>query len=227
MDVANIWQDSLNTVNGWFSAEQSGDILTLASVSLLALVSVVVGAFVARHSIRKLTTESLERQQQQVLANQRAAVDGFLHALHVESKVVFETFQTKVGKAFETLEENEALLKCYPQASDYFCVYNNNTKMLGEITNDALRLQIVKANALFKAFLDTLRYHDQLVSQFNALDLIAHQSQKPIDEGTAKRQLNTVKEHTKTLKLEHSVMSAQMYQMISMLRSHRHNKLDS
>ncbi len=226
MDVANIWQDSLNTVNGWFSAESSGEVLTLASVSLLALVSVVVGAFIANHSIRKLARESIDRQHQQEIENQQAAVDGYLHALHVESKVVFETFQTKIGKALETLEQDEAFLKSYPQGSEYFCVYNRNTQMLGEVSNDALRLQIVKANSLFKAFLDTLRYHDQLVAHFNALDLLAEQSQKPIDEGAAKRQLSVVREHTKALKLEHSIMSSQMYQMIAMLRSHRHKKVD-
>ncbi len=226
MDAATVWQDSVSTVNGWFSGEQSGEVLTLGSIGVSALVCVVLGAVIASNISRKITRKSIQDQQQLAIAAEQTAIDGFLQALHVESKVVFETFQTKVGKEVETLIDGEAYLKSYPQASEYFCVYNNNTHMLGVVANDALRLQIVKANTLFKAFLDTLRYNDQLVSHFNALDLIAHQSQKPIDEGAAKRQLSIVKEHTKSLKLEHSVMSAQMYQMIAMLRSHRQNKSD-
>lgn len=227
MDLSKMWGDSVNTVSGWFSTEQSADLLSLGSVAVLVVICMLVGAFLAIHNTRKLTKIAISNQLQSHLIAEQEAVDGFLQALHVESKVAFEAFQSKIGKELETLEPGEAFLKHFVLSNHHFCVYHNNTQMLGAISNDALRLQIVKANTLFKAFQDTLGYHDQLVDHYNQLDLLAHQSQKPIDEGAAKRQLHLVKEHTKALKLEHSVMSAQMYQMIAMLRSHRNTKASS
>ncbi|MFT5706196.1 MAG: hypothetical protein ACI9ES_000467 [Oceanospirillaceae bacterium] len=224
MEFPQILESTFTEVINWFSSAELANILANNSVWLSTLMGLFVGVMIAAHYAKKMALKgALERQQ---LANEadKNEIDGYLQALHVESKIVFENFQNKIGKEIESLSEGGALLQNYVQNSDYFFVYNANSQLLGRISNDALRLQIVKANTLFKILLDSLMYNDVLYKQYCEITVIAELSQKPIDEGRVQRQLNIIKQHAKILQKEQVLMAAQMSQMLSMLRSHRQEK---
>lgn len=224
MSVAQWWNNAAETVNSWVTTEHSIDLLTIGWLASALLLGTALGAgFVLKHA-RSTLTNAVKVQNKRDIAAQNKAIDGYLQALQVESKVVFDIYKTKLSGELEALAEGEALLKGFPHARDCCCVYFNNTHFLGKITNDALRLQIVKAHTLFNHFAAVLDHHNRLVTAFSELDLLAQQSQKPIDQHRAQRQLNLIKEHCKVLKLDYAVMSAQMHQMIVMLSSHRQQK---
>ncbi|MEH6442940.1 MAG: hypothetical protein V7784_03500 [Oceanospirillaceae bacterium] len=224
MEFTQILKSTATDVTSWFSSEEPASILASNSVWLTSLLGLLIGAVIAAHYAKKVALQAVFERQQ--LANQadKNEIEGYLQALHVESKIVFENFQNKIGRDIESLSEGGALLQNYVQNSDYFFVYNANSQLLGRISNDALRLQIVKANTLFKILLDSLMYNDVLYKQYCEISVIAELSQKPIDEGRVQRQLNKMKQHAKFLQKEQILMTVQMSQMLSMLRSHRQEK---
>lgn len=221
MEFTGFFEESISTINDWFSADQSADFLSQNSHWLSAVSGVFIGVLLAAYYAKKIALSAVKEQQAQQLTLEKNTVNGFLQALLVESKIVLEIYQDKIGKQLDELEQGQPLACNYSQNSDYFCVYNNNTHMLGRLTNDALRMQIVKANTLFKGVLNSLEENNGLYIEYLGLLSVAQSSLKPLDENKAKKQLGLLKVQAVLIKKEHVLMSVQMQQMLDMLRANR------
>jgi hypothetical protein len=221
MEYRGFFEEAISTVNGWFTNEQHADFLVQNGLWLSAVCGLFIGVLLAANYAKKIALSTAKEQQAQRLTIEENAVKGFLQALLVESKIVLEIYQNKIGKQLDELEQGQPLTCNYSQSSDYFCVYNNNTHMLGRLTNDALRMQIVKANTLFKGVLNTLEENNGLYIEYLGLLSVAQSSLKPIDENKAKKQLELLKAQAILVKKEHVLMTVQMQQMLDMLRVSR------
>ncbi|MCJ8338912.1 MAG: hypothetical protein MJK10_10600 [Pseudomonadales bacterium] len=220
MDFTAIFNDALETTSHWLPEGFVEQPINYSWPFLSALLGMLVGALFAARYCRKLAQQSHQAMQQQVQISEKKALDGFLQALQVESKIVFDNYENRIGLEIEQLKEEDPLLRSYPQNSDYFSVYNSNTALIGQVPDPALRLQIVRANTLFKTMLSSLQINAQLHCEYLRLQEKAEASQAPIDASIANKQLKVLRKQGGLLKREHLLTKVQILKMLSLLQAY-------
>ena len=216
--------NALETVSQWLPEAFVEQPINYSWPFISALLGMLIGALFAARYCRKLALQSQHAVQQQVQISDKKALDGFLQALQLESKIVFNHYENRIGQDIEQLKEGEPLLQNYPQNSDFFSVYNSNTALIGQVADAALRLQIVKANSLFKVMLNSLQINAQLRDEYLRLQEKAEVSQAPIDASRANRQLKVLQQQSGLLKREHLLSKVQMLKMLSLLQAYAQAK---
>jgi len=224
MDLTATFNNVLETVSQWLPEAFVEQPIDYSWPFISALLGMLIGALFAARYCRKLALQSHQAVQKQVQVSEKKRIDGFLQALQVESKIVFDHYENRIGLDIEQLKEEELLLQSYPQNSDCFSVYNSNTALIGQVPDAALRLQIVRANTLFKAMLTSLKINTQQRDEYLRLLEKSEVSQAPIDASKASKQLKILKRQGPLLKREHLLSKVQMLKMLSMLQAYSQAK---
>ncbi|EPJ51780.1 MAG: hypothetical protein OFPI_16340 [Osedax symbiont Rs2] len=220
MDLTQILNDALETASQWLPEAFVEQPINYSWPFISALLGVLIGALFAARYCRKLALQSQQAVQHQAQVNEKKVLDGFLQVLQLESKIVFDHYENRIGLDIEQLKEGEPLLQSYPQNSDFFSAYNSNTALIGQVPDAALRLQIVKANTLFKAMLNALQINAQLRDEYLRLLEKADVSQAPIDASKANKKLKVLQQQGLLLKREHLLSKVQMLKMLSLLQAY-------
>lgn len=221
MVVADFFNNTMSNINQWFAGEQSAQLPVDVLWWLLAVAAFLLGASVGY--FRRAKNSSVHVENLPVLDTAPTSDSSFvyLQLLLAETKIVIERYQSELGERLENTAKDETPKLEAPINAKDLHIYYSMTDDLKKLDNSALRLQIVKANTLFKLTLNRFQYYRELHREFEHLSKISAQSQKPIDNNITAQARIQLQRELKVLRQDHLVMMTQMQQMFTMIRSNQ------
>jgi len=111
------------------------------------------------------TRISYKNQIKQAQENDEKLIKSLLQSIHDEINIIYEIYQDSIGKIIDNLPKGAPLDGYYPLESEYFTVYNGNSCLIGRITDNDLRKQIIKTYTLAKGMVDALRQNNNFIEK--------------------------------------------------------------
>jgi hypothetical protein len=229
MSVQSFFDDSVNSVQQWLNAD-SEQVINNSHIAWLLLAVLVIGLIAIVLSIgnnrqmKRLKSSSLGDIEIAKDADSEQQVDwqsGFVQTLHVEAKIDFLYYQDTLAAKIENIASRKAHYEYSAQYSKLFSFYHLNLMTVTGLSNDALRLQIVKANTLFARLANTIEHNNKLYTVFLSLQELAQRTERPIDESKLQAHVLLMQKHGQIMLNAHNLMMPQLRQMLSMLSSAR------
>ncbi|MGD0399973.1 MAG: hypothetical protein ABSC04_13760 [Syntrophobacteraceae bacterium] len=166
-----------------------------------------------------ISTQKAHRNQlKQVAQNEEKIIKALLQALHDELETVFDRYQEAIGSMLESLKDGEPLLMYYPLVSDFFTVYNGNSFLIGRISDNDLRKQIIKTYTLAKGMADSLRMNNDLNQKYEYWHQIFQESQSEVHKQKVIAHFGVLIEYAKKLKIGHQQVKTEAAQLLRSLR---------
>ncbi|NQZ32079.1 MAG: hypothetical protein HRU06_12440 [Oceanospirillaceae bacterium] len=221
MEIAEFFNSTLSDINHWYAGEQpvplSGDVKWWVLAAATFLLGCGIGYYRRAKTLRAPVDNIPAKQPATNASNSYA----YLQMLLAETKIVIERYQTELGVVLENSSVDDNLkLEAAISAEDLH-IYYTAIDDLKNLENSALRLQIVKANTLFKLTLHRFKYYRELHCEYEGLTQIAAKSQIPLDSNRVAQSRLKLQRERKRLRQDHLVMITQMRQMFTMIRSHQ------
>ena len=166
----------------------------------------------------KATDKAFDHQRRHTAELEARTIAGFLQAIHDEIETVMDRYQEAMGVQIESLKDGEPLSIYYPLVSDFFTVYNGNGFLIGRISDNDLRKQIIKTYTLAKGIVDSFRMNNDLVGRFEHARKIYEETKQDIHMQQATAHYNSLIEYAKTLKESHQVLKAEASSLLRTLR---------
>jgi len=223
MDVTGFLDNVQERVSFWFKEEE---VLSISAqyefwvIAVIVLLLCVISAFLFR---RKASSVPLLETVDSAKKNVDHSSDVFLQLLLVESKLIFERYQSDIAAFSYQSIEDSVRLDCAISGTDFF-VYNSGFEDLKALKHSALRLQIVKAYTQFKLVLCSIEQCQKQYSEYVSYSRIAASSQKPIDDNASAKSRLMLQKRLRDFEQENQQMTLQMEQMLTMIRSVRQKR---
>lgn len=182
------------------------------------LIGAIVGAFVAGYCSIKATEIAHRNQKTQSEENEKRLLVGLLQSIHDEIETVFEGYQETMGAKLESLSEGDGLIWYYPLVSDYFTIYNSNGFLIGKISSNDLRKQIIKTYTLAKGMIDSYRMNNDLVGKFEYANKLSEETGSVVHKNQANARYSGLIEYAKTLKESHKELKSEVSGLLRELR---------
>jgi hypothetical protein len=227
MSVQSFFDDSVNNVQQWMNAG-SEQVINNTHIAWLLLVVLVIGLIAIvisisnSNHIKRLKRPPLDSPVSDTVSTQ--SIDwqsGFVQALHVEAKIDFLYYQETVAANIESIVSSKAHYEYSANYTKLFAMYHCNLTKVASLSNDSLRLQIVKSNTLFARVANTIEHNNQLYKMFLSLQQQAEQTERPIDESKLQAHVLLMRKHGQIMMAAHELMVPQYRQMLAMLSSAR------
>lgn len=113
----------------------------------------ILGGFLAQMKAHH-DTKKLEREK----------LISYLLAIRAELETTWEVYMKDVGKMIEDYKEGGQLFFHWRVEADYFSIYHSNAHLIGSVTDDTLRKNIVETYTLAKSHLDSWTVNNELLS---------------------------------------------------------------
>ncbi|WP_298407691.1 hypothetical protein [Janthinobacterium sp.] len=107
---------------------------------------------------------------------------GLLLSIRDELSINLQLAQVMVGEQLESTEPGQAFFGIFPVAEKPFNIYNSLCNRLPLITDEVLRLQIIKTYAIAEGAIQTFRFNNKLNADFEIAKKLARKSKSIIDE---------------------------------------------
>ena len=133
--------------------------LRVVAKSMMPVILVLTGAWFAYHN--QIKRDEIRRCEE---------VEGVLQAIHVEITVLWERYMEAMGNRMEKLEKGSYFPYKWDPSRDYFTIYNSNAHVIGQIEDEDLRRDIVKAYTLSKALLDSYKTNSELLVRYEKVE---------------------------------------------------------
>jgi len=220
MDVTALLDSMQARVNFWFKEEEVPNIFASYEFWVITAVILLLGIILVLFLKRKASSAPLLKTVDSAKKNIEHSSDVFLQLLLVESKLIYERYQSDIAAFSSKSIEDLVRLDCSIQATD-FLVYNSGFEDLKALKHSALRLQIVKAYTQFKLALRSVEQCQKQHLEYIARSRVAAASQKPIDDNATAKSRLMLQRQLRSFDEESQQMTLQMEQMLSMIRSVR------
>ena len=220
MDVTGFLDSVQERVNFWFKEEEVLSISTRYEFWVIAVIVLLLGIILVFLFKRKASSAPLLETADNAKKNVEHSSDAFLQLLLIESKLVFERYQSDIAAFSYQSIEDSVRLECSINAAD-FLVYNSGFEDLKALKHSALRLQIVKAYTQFKLALCSVEQCQKQHLEYISYSRVAAASQKPIDDNASAKSRLMLQKKLRNFDEENQQMTLQMEQMLSMIRSVR------
>lgn len=181
-------------------------------------VAAIVGGLIAGFFSLFATKMAFNNQKAQSQDNERAIISSLLQAIHDELETVQDRYQETMGSRLESLADNEPLNFYYPLVSDFFSVYNGNTFLIGRISNNDLRKQIIKTYTLSKGMVDSFRLNNDLVHKFEYANKLYDETKQEVHKQHAIAHYKSLISYATTLKQGHNVLKNEISDLLRTLR---------
>jgi hypothetical protein len=183
-----------------------------------AITGAIVGSLTTGYFVLKSTKNAHDNQLKQAAQNENKLIRGVLQAIHDEIETVFERYQEGMGAKLESLKDGEPLLVYYPLISDFFTVYNGNSFLIGRISDNDLRKQIIKTYTLAKGMVDSFRMNNELNQKYEYWLQIFQESKSVIHQQKAAAHYGALVVYAKALKISHQQVKMETTQLLRSLR---------
>jgi len=220
MDVIGFLESVQQRVNFWFKEEEVSSITTSYEFWAIATVVLLLAIIFIFLFKRKTSSAPLLETVDSARNNIEHSSEVFLQLLLVESKLVFERYQSDIAACSYQSIEDSVRLDCSISSAD-FLVYNSGFEDLKALKHSALRLQIVKAYTQFKLALCSVEQCQKQHLEYVTSSRVAATSQKPIDDNACAKSRLMLQRQLRSFDEENQKMTLQMEQMLSMIRSVR------
>jgi len=220
MDVTAFLDSVQERVNFWFKEEEVSSITANYEFWIITAVVLVLGIIFAFFFKRKTSSTPLLETVDSPHKNIEHSSDVFLQLLLLESKLVFERYQSDIAACSYQSIEDSVRLDCSISSAD-FLIYNHGFEDLKALKHSALRLQIVKAYTQFKLALCSVEQCQRQHLEYITYARVAAASQKPIDDNATAKSRLMLQRQLQSFDEENQQMILQMEQMLSMIRSVR------
>jgi len=181
------------------------------------LVSAVIGGLIgggfAILAVWVAHRNDLQRQHK----TKQAEMKGFYHALLTETQVLWEQYMWGMGKHLESLLQGEPLLYYYPVTQDYFTVFEKNAHLIGQVQNVGLRQSVVEFYTKAKGLIDSYRFCNHLVSEYENKMVLAAETNNPLHVRLRDALLQSITQYTGKLKESHNAMKEKVVALSRML----------
>lgn len=185
-----------------------------------AITGAIIGGFIAGYFALRATKNAHRNQMEQAAKNEATLIRGVLQAIHDEVETLFERYQETMGAQVESLEEGKPLLLYYPLVSDFFTVYNGNSFLIGRISDNDLRKQIIKSYTLAKGMVDSFRLNNDLIQKFEYWDQMFQESKSQIHQQKAAAYYHSLVDYAKKIKVTHQQLKSETENLLRSLRKH-------
>lgn len=189
-----------------------------SNATIASIVGAIIGGAMTGFFTIKATSNSQKHQREQTQRNEEILIKGLLQSIHDEIETVFERYQETMGAKLESLNDNEAIIYFYPLVSDFFSVYNGNTFLIGRISDNDLRKQIIKTYTYGKAIIDSFRMNNDLLSKFEFAHKLSEETQNEVHKQQALAHYKSLVEYAKTLKETHKTLESEVNTLLRQLR---------
>ena len=113
--------------------------------------------------------------------DREADLRGLLLSVRDELFVNLTMAHEIVGKELEETAPGTIYFGIFPVPEDPFVIFNSLSHKLPMITNERLRLQIIKTYAIAKGVAQTFRFNNTLLSNYEITRKIARKSEEAVD----------------------------------------------
>ncbi len=183
-----------------------------------AITGAIIGGLIAGYFALEATRRSFKNQRIHAEENEEKIILSLMQAIHDEIETIYDRYQETMGARIETLNEGEALVFYYPLVSDFFTVYNGNSALIGRISDNDLRKQIIKTYTLSKGMIDSFRMNNELVQKCEHSNKIYEETQKEAHKQHAAAHYQLLIEYAKSLKQSHIMLKQEIANLLRVLR---------
>ncbi len=188
------------------------------SFDLSSLVSAIIGGLIAGGFALLATHISYKNQIKQAQENDEKLIKSLLQSIHDEIETIYEIYQDSIGEKIDSLNEGEALNVYYPIESDYFTVYRSNCFLIGRITDNDLRKQIIKTYTLAQGMVDAFHQNSAFVEKrVDAYELFIG-TQDEVHKTYFQEHDNQLVEYAKIIKESHMSFKQEISELFKKLR---------
>lgn len=106
----------------------------------------------------------LEKKRNEIENNK--SINATIEAIKTELVCLLERYDQTIGKLVETLKDNESFLYYYYATEDYFTIYNQNSSLIGQISDACLRKNIISVYINIKGLLETYKINNGLIDKY-------------------------------------------------------------
>ncbi len=185
-----------------------------------AIVGAIVGGLTTGYFALKAAKRSFQDLQKHADESEKKLIKGLLQAIHDELETVYDRYMETMGSRLESLNDGGALNFYYPLVSDFFSVYSGNTFLLGRISDNDLRKQIIRTYTLARGMVDSFRLNNDLVHKFEHSNKIFEETQQDVHKQHAIAHYSALVEYAKTLKQGHMELKKEVTSALRTLRKH-------
>lgn len=189
----------------------------LLASSIGVIGSIIGGAVGGWFSLRS-TDKTHQQQRERDNDARKAAVHGFLQAVHDEVETLWETYSAGAGGKVDALGENQPIAISYPVTHDYFTVYNSNAFLLGQVSDADLRKMIVVTYTKAKGLIDSYRMNNQLLQQYEYWYFLHQETQNPIHLENAHSHWTRLTQYASAVKRQHHDVKSNVATLLRSLR---------
>lgn len=183
-----------------------------------AIIGAFVGGLITGYFALRATKKAHNNQLELMNQNEEKLIRGLLQAIHDEVETVLERYQDTMGARLESLEDGKPLLGYYPLVSDFFTVYNGNSSLIGRISDNDLRKQIIKTYTLAKGMVDSFRMNNNLNQQLEYWYQVSQESGDKVHQQKVDALLRALTDYAKALKTNHQRIKMEAAQLLRSLR---------
>lgn len=183
-----------------------------------AIAGAIVGGSIAGFFSLKATQKSHQNELDKAKESEEKLISGFLQAIHDEIETVYDRYQESMGARLESLDDGNALTFYYPLVSDFFTVYNGNSFLLGRISGNDLRKQIIKTYTVSKGLVDSFRMNNDLVSKYEFSERLYAETKLDVHKDQSIAHYQALVEYAKTLKELHRTLKQEVSLLLRELR---------
>jgi hypothetical protein len=150
----------------WGSAIDMTDNCATLAAGWIAFTGAVLGGLFTAVGVW-WTIKSAERAKDE--ENNRVLL-GLYQAIHAEITSFLESFVTgQWGQSIESLQGNNIVRLFLPIGQDYFCVYRNNTGLVGLIPDPEIRQTIVSTYVHMMGTIDNIACNNSLLKELEQI----------------------------------------------------------
>jgi hypothetical protein len=149
----------------------------------------------------------------------KAELASFCNSIRTELSCLLRIYLVSCGEELAKLTSDQPFLFYYPVYEKYTTIFDSNSQLLGKISDEGTRTEIVQVYLSVKGHLDSLRYNNYLFQQYQDFFNRAIQTKNPYDIQQRDLFLFQMKMYSKSLLAGHSVFLSGAEDIIEKLRN--------
>ncbi len=182
---------------------------------LAALLGAIIGGVFTLWGVRKAYDFDLLKQK----IYDQNEVNNFEQMIRTEIETLWSSYQEGIGASLEALPNNTPFELIYPVSQNYFSVYDNNTVLLGKISDNDKRKLIVTIYVQAKGLLDSYRMNNESLYKLEQTIFFNQQNNNSFFRQLQNSQIEGLKLYADNLKASHNKLKQNIETFLNISRN--------